>query len=150
MNRLWLISVFCVLATGPTLAQQQVEISADTFVVEEARQEALFTGNVVVKHPTVSVWADKVIATYGTGGTSDIESFEATGAVRLETADQTASGERAVFTPGDQLLRLTGNVEVTNAGGTVKAQELVVNLQTNVSTFTAGQGGRVTGVFTSQ
>jgi len=127
-----------------------VEITADTFVVEEASREAVFTGNVVVRHPTVNVWADKVVATYGEGGTSDIESFEATGNVRLETDEQTATGERAVFTPGDQMLRLTGNVKVTNSGGTVNAGELVVNLATNVSTFTAGEGGRVTGVFTSQ
>jgi lipopolysaccharide export system protein LptA len=41
-------------------------------------------------------------------------------------------------------------VQVSNAAGTVNAEELVVNLATNVSTFTARQGGRVTGVFTSQ
>ena len=70
--------------------------------------------------------------------------------VKIETDEQTATGEKAIFTPSDQLLRLTGNVEVVNSGGTVQAQELVVNLETNVSTFTAGQGGRVTGVFTSQ
>jgi lipopolysaccharide export system protein LptA len=134
----------------PSLAQTPVQITADTFVVEEASSQAVFTGNVVVKHPTVNVWANKVVASYGEGGTSDIKTFEATGKVKLETDEQTATGERAVFTPADQLLRLTGNVEVTNSGGTVQAQELVVNLETNVSTFTAGQGGRVTGVFTSQ
>ena len=49
-----------------------------------------------------------------------------------------------------ELLRLTGDVTVVNAGGTVASNELVVNLATNVSTFTSSQGGRVTGVFTSQ
>jgi lipopolysaccharide export system protein LptA len=49
------------------------------------------------------------------------------------------------------LLRLTGDVQVVNASGTIDAGELVVNLATNVSTFTSGDsGGRVTGVFTSQ
>jgi lipopolysaccharide export system protein LptA len=150
MNRLGRLTLALALITAPVLAQTPVQITADTFVVEESAHEAVFTGNVVVKHPTVNVWADKVVATYGEGGTSDIETFEATGNVKLETDEQTATGERAVFTPADQLLRLTGNVQVINAGGTVNAQELVVNLETNVSTFTAGQGGRVTGVFTSQ
>jgi lipopolysaccharide export system protein LptA len=138
------------LAASPALAQQKVNITADLFTIDEATKQAVFTGNVVVTHPTVTVWAPKVVATYGAGGTSDIESFEATGSVRLKTTDQTATGERAVFTPGDQLLRLTGNVVVTNSGGTVNSGELVVNLATNVSTFTGGSGGRVTGVFTSQ
>jgi lipopolysaccharide export system protein LptA len=71
--------------------------------------------------------------------------------VRLVTDEQDATGDQAVFTPGDQLLRLTGNVKVVNSSGTIDAGELVVNLETNVSTFTsAGSGGRVTGVFTSQ
>ena len=53
-------------------------------------------------------------------------------------------------TPGDQLLRLTGNVKVTNSSGTIDATELVVNLETNVSTFTSSGGGSVTGIFSSQ
>ncbi|MDP2779334.1 MULTISPECIES: LptA/OstA family protein [Devosia] len=138
------------LAATPALAQQEVNITADLFTLDEQTSTAVFTGNVVVVHPTVTVWAPKVVATYGAGGTSDIKTFEATGAVKLETTDQTATGQRAVFTPGDQLLRLTGDVVVVNAGGTVNSDELVVNLETNVSTFTSGQKGRVTGVFTSQ
>lgn len=149
MLRLFAFLVLALAAT-PALAQQKVNITADLFSIDEATRLAVFTGNVVVTHPTVTVWAPKVVATYGEGGTSDIETFEASGNVKLQTSEQTATGERAVFTPADQLLRLTGNVMVTNSGGTVNAGELVVNLATNVSTFTSGQGGRVTGVFTSQ
>lgn len=145
-----LLVLALAFAAHPALAQQPVEITADLFTVDENSQEAVFTGNVVVIHPSVKVWAEKVVATYGEGGTTDIETFEATGSVRLETPEQNATGDRAVFTPGDQLLRLTGNVQVINSGGTIDAAELVVNLETNVSTFTSSGGGRVTGVFTSQ
>lgn len=143
-----MLAGFATLA-GPAWAQQKVEITADNFAIDETTREAVFTGNVVVIHPSVTVHAPKVVATYGEGGTTDIETFEATGDVKLETDEQTATGDRAVFTPGDQLLRLTGNVVVVNASGTVDAPELVVNLETNVSTF-SGNGGRVTGVFNAQ
>src|SRR5690606_38148314 len=94
-------------------AQNKVEITSDLFVMNEAVREAVFTGNVVVVHPNVTVWAPKVVATYGEGGTTDIETFEASGGnVRLKTEDQDATGDRAVFTPADQLLRLTCNVKV--------------------------------------
>ena len=146
----WFFLMAATAISTPAFAQTPVQITADTFVVEESKQEAVFTGNVVVKHPTANVWADKVVATYGEGGTSDIKTFEATGKVKIETDEQTATGEKAIFTPSDQLLRLTGNVEVVNSGGTVQAQELVVNLETNVSTFTSTGGGRVTGVFSTQ
>lgn len=150
MMRALLITLFLLAGLSPAFAQQKVEISADLFTVEETSRQAIFTGAVVVTHPSVTVWAPKVVATYGEGGTSDIRSFEATGAVRLKTSDQEATGERAVFTPGTQTLRLTGNVEVVNTSGTIKAGELVVNMGTGVSTFTAASGGRVTGVFTAQ
>jgi lipopolysaccharide export system protein LptA len=151
MRTAFLLALSLGFLTVPASAQQPVEITADLFTVDENSSEAVFTGNVVVIHPTVTVWAPKVVAIYGDGGTSDIESFVASGGdVKLQTSDQTATGEQAIFTPGDQLLRLTGNVLVTNASGTVAAPELVVNLETNVSTFTGNQGGRVTGVFTSQ
>ncbi|MGB3335653.1 MAG: LptA/OstA family protein [Devosia sp.] len=150
IKRLLLATALLLLAQ-PAFAQQEVQITSDLFTVDENTQEAVFTGNVVVIHPTVKVWADKVIAVYGDAGPSDIESFIASGTVKLETSEQTATGNQAVFTPGDQLMRLTGNVQVVNASGTIDAGELVVNLATNVSTFTSsGSGGRVTGVFTSQ
>lgn len=150
IKRLMLAAALLLLAK-PAFAQQPVQITSDLFTVDEKTKEAVFTGNVVVIHPTVKVWADKVIAVYGQAGPSDIESFIASGSVKLENDEQTATGDQAVFTPGDQLLRLTGNVEVINASGTIQAGELVVNLETNVSTFTSsGSGGRVTGVFTSQ
>ena len=151
MIRPLLAALALALMAHPVLAQQQVQITADLFTVDENTHQAVFTGNVVVVHPSVKVWADKVVAIYGEAGPGDVESFVATGAVRLVTEEQDATGDRAVFTPADQLLRLTGNVQVLNAGSTIGAGELVVNLATNVSTFTsAGQGGRVTGLFTSQ
>lgn len=148
----WLsLTVVALAMTLPSAAQNPVEITSDTFVMNEDRREAVFTGNVVVVHPNVTVWAPKVVATYGEGGTSDIKTFLASGGnVRLKTKDQDATGDEAIYTPGDQLLRLTGNVVVTNASGTVNATELVFNMATNVSTFTSTGGGRVTGVFTSQ
>ncbi|MCR6670875.1 LptA/OstA family protein [Devosia ginsengisoli] len=150
IKRLFLAVALAILA-HPALAQQQVQITADLFTVDENTRESVFTGNVVVIHPNVKVWAEKVVAVYGEAGPSDVESFVASGSVRLETDEQDATGDQAVFTPGDQLLRLTGNVKVINASGTIDAGELVVNLATNVSTFTnTGSGGRVTGVFTSQ
>nr|WP_295885687.1 lipopolysaccharide transport periplasmic protein LptA [uncultured Devosia sp.] len=151
MIKRFMLAAALLLLAQPAFAQQPVQISSDLFTVDEKTKEAVFTGNVVVVHPTVKVWADKVIAVYGQAGPSDIESFIASGSVKLETSEQTATGDRAVFTPGDQLLRLTGNVQVINTSGTIQAGELVVNMQTNVSTFTSsGSGGRVTGVFTSQ
>ena len=107
-----------------------------------------FTGKVVVVRTKLNVWASKVVVDYGDGGPSDIKSFVATGNVRIKTPDQDATGERAVYDPNTQMLHLTGNVIVVNATCTVGSSELIVNMLTNTSTFTAKKGGRVSGVFT--
>jgi len=136
--------------TQQTLMSQKVEITADTFVLDEQTRRATFTGNVLIKHPVVTVWAPEVVLTYGEGGTSDIQSFEATAKdqvkVRLKTKDQDATGNQAVFAPSDQLLTLTGDVVVNNGAGIISAPALVVDLIRNTSIFT----GRVTGTFGSK
>ena len=79
-----------------------------------------------------------------------MQSLTATGNVRIKTADQDATGGQAVFDPDSQILRLTQNVTVKNAQGTVNGPELIINLATDTSTFRGSEGGRVTGVFTPQ
>ncbi|MEO8758477.1 MAG: LptA/OstA family protein [Devosia sp.] len=148
MKRLLLIAGILMLAAGAT-ASDPVKITGDKFVVDDANHHATFTGKVVVLRTKLTVWAAKVVVDYGSGGPSDIKSFVATGSVRIKTPDQDATGDKAVFNPSTQMLRLTGNVIVVNSTGTVGSSELVVNLATNASTFTnSSKGGRVTGVFT--
>lgn len=135
---------------GPALAAGEVKISADTFVVSETTSEATFSGNVVITREGLEVRADKVVVTYGPGGTDDLRSFEATGTVRIKTEGQTAVGSRAVFDPSTQVLTVSGDVEVTSASGRVTGPLLTVDLKTNTTTFKGGGNGRVTGVFTPQ
>ena len=137
-------------AAGSLGGNDPIKITGDKFVINDAQHQATFTGKVVVLRTRLTVWAAKVVVDYGTGGPSDIESFTAIGSVRIKTPEQDATGEKAIYDPDTQLLHLTGNVIVVNASGTVGSPELVVNLLTNTSTFSAskGSGGRVTGVFT--
>ncbi|MEQ1900975.1 MAG: lipopolysaccharide transport periplasmic protein LptA [Devosia sp.] len=143
--------ILALALTGASLAAPApVEISANEFTVEESAHQATFAGDVVVKRPGMTLWAGKVVVDYGDGGPSNIVSFVATGGVRLQTNDQTAKGDRADYDPKTQILRLTGNVTITNASGTLTGPQLVLNLADNTTTFSAKGGGRVTGVFTPQ
>ena len=132
----------------PALAQSPIEVNADDFVVDQARSEATFTGNVVIRRDDLTVWADKVLVTFGEGGLQNIRHITATGGVRLKTSEQDASGDRATFDPASQIMRLTGNVTVINSAGTLRGPELILNLAEQTTTFSSAGGGRVTGVFT--
>jgi lipopolysaccharide export system protein LptA len=154
MMRFHTLILAAVLLTAPALAQEAdpVNITADKFVMDEAQHIATFTGNVVVKRKKLDVFAPKVVVDYGEGGPSDIKSFVATGGVRIVTPDQDVKGDRAVYNPKTEELRVTGNVMVVNASSTVGSGDMIVDLKTNATTFTGGgkNGGRVTGVFTPQ
>jgi lipopolysaccharide export system protein LptA len=150
MKRLAAAAILGLMLTGATLAAAPVEITADQFTVEDAAKKATFSGNVVVTRTSMTLWAPKVIVDYGEGGPSNIESFTALGGVRIKTSDQSATGDRAEYNPKTQILKLTGNVKVTNASGTLSGPALVINLANNTSTFSGTGGGRVTGVFTPQ
>lgn len=138
---------------GALGGKDPIKITGDKFVIDDAQHTATFTGNVIVLRTKLTVWGNKVVVEYGPGGPSDIKSFTALGNVRIKTPEQDATGQTAIYDPKTQLLHLTGNVIVVNATGTVGSPELIVNLATNLSTFSSGKGkggGRVTGVFTPQ
>lgn len=153
-----LVLAALLLTIGPSeaapapapLAVGQVSITGDSFVVEDSKHQATFTGNVVVTQTQVKLTADKVVAFYGDAGPSSITSFVATGNVRIATKDQTGTGERAEFSPKTRILKLTGNVIVENAGGRVQGAEMDVDLNRNALVFSGGKSGRVTGVFNPQ
>ena len=146
-----LLALLLVLLAAPALAQgTQVKVTADNFVVDQGNNHATFTGSVVITRGSMTMWADKVVVNYGKAGENDIDGLDATGNVRIRTVGQEATGKRAVFTPDDSVVRLTGDVTVKNAQGTMNGPELIINLASNTSVFKGSEGGRVTGVFTPQ
>jgi lipopolysaccharide export system protein LptA len=150
MIRLALALCLILCTLGGALAQSETKVTGDTFVIDEGKGVATFTGNVEINRKGLQVWAQKVVIEYGAGGPEDVQTFVATGKVRLKTKDQDATGDKAVFDPKTNMLHMTGNVVVVNATGTLAGPELTVNLADNSTVFNSGKGGRVTGVFSTQ
>ena len=135
----------------PTAQSGPIKVTGDTFVIDEAKGQATFTGNVEIVRSGLTVWAQKVVIEYGSG-VEDVQNMVATGKVRLKTKDQDATGDRATFDPATQMLHMTGNVVVVNATGTLTGPSLTVNLADNSTVFEGGKGkgGRVTGTFSTK
>lgn len=139
-----------LLLVSPALAVEPVKVTANDMTVDEKNSNAVFAGEVIITRAGLTIWADKVVVLYGSGGESDIDSLTATGKVRIKTPTQDATGGKAVYNPDTMIVRLTENVTVRNAQGEVNGPELTINLKDDSSTFRGGDGGRVTGVFTPQ
>lgn len=145
------LALVALLGQPALAAGIPIEISADTFTIDQNQQKATFSGNVVIKRKDLDMQAQSVTVVYGKGGQSDIDSLTASGNVHVKTPSQDVRGDRAVFDPDAQTVRVSGNVRVSNAQGQVNGPELVINLKQNTTVFQGGKGGgRVTGVFTPQ
>lgn len=156
MIRVLFAILLLTFGAAPALAQKAatqdgpIKVTGDTFTIDEAKGVATFSGNVEIVRAGLNVWAQKVVIEYGAGGPEDVQTFVATGQVRLKTKDQDATGDKATFDPNTQMLHMTGNVVVVNATGTLTGPSLTVNLADNSTVFEGGKGGRVTGVFSTQ
>ena len=91
--------------------------------------------------------ADRVEGVISNG---DLSRVEATGNVYFVTPEQTIRGDRAVYTPANDTIVLTGDVILTQGDNVMTGGRLVYNTRTEAAQMEGGAGGRVQGVFTPQ
>ncbi len=137
------------VAAMPAVAQQKkskVNIESDQMQLFQSKNQAVFRGNVRARQNDVRLNSTNLIATFvktKSGGT-DVTWLETKGGgVRIQTSSQTITGDRMKMNVKANTAVVTGNVTVTQGTSVVKGQKLNVNLNTNESKFTGGQGARV-------
>lgn len=141
----FVLAAFAPVASA--MAEDEVEVTADRFVVMENQNQATFSGNVVIVQGTTTVRADTVDVHYGEGGASDIESFEAVGHLIITTPTQKVTGQRGTYDPKNRVMHVFGDVVSESDSGRVTGTALKVDFIANTTEFSNGDGTRVTGVF---
>jgi lipopolysaccharide export system protein LptA len=148
----WAGSHTLAQAPVPGASKEPIEIVADLLTVEQARQVAIFSGNVQAIQGEMTLTADRLAVFYAEGAGADaapagvgqgtqITRIEAEGNVKVATPRDTAAGDRGVYDVAAQTIRLEGNVVLTSGSNVVRGVELDVDLQRNVSTVRGGAGG---------
>jgi len=110
---------------GPQLAEP-VRISSD--LVTGSRDQAVFKGNVVVKHRTMDLRCNELIAHYT--GPREVTRVECVGNVRAVDGERTATGERADFEVPTGLLVVTGNPEARDPTAHLRGSLVRMTLNT--------------------
>ncbi|MET0406446.1 MAG: LptA/OstA family protein [Cystobacter sp.] len=107
--------------TGAPGAQRlPAEITARKVV--GSRTQAVFTGDVVVKHRTLELRCDKMTAYYT--ASREVTRAECVGHVRAQDGERQARGERAVFNVPTGVIRVTGNPEARDANTRLRGSEV--------------------------
>jgi lipopolysaccharide transport protein LptA len=103
-----------------------VEISSK--LVAGSRNQASFKGDVVVKHRTMDLRCDEMIASYN--GPREVTRVECVGNVRAVDGERTAKGERADFDVPKGVLVVTGNPEARDAKTQLRGSQVRMTLGT--------------------
>lgn len=88
--------------------------------------------------------ADRVEGVISNG---DLSRVEASGNVYFVTPEQTIRGDRAVYTPSNDTIVLTGDVILTQGENVMTGGRLTYNTRTEAAEMDGAGNGRVQGVF---
>jgi len=151
--------------TPGTLAHdtsQPINVSADRLEVREDGKTAVFSGHVEAVQGDMKLTASEIRVYYRPGGTSGpdgkggkdgstsqfITRIDATGDVAIETPQESAKGDWAIYDVDQNILTLGGSIEITRGENKVEGQRLVLDMGSGRTQIESGDGtGRVKGTF---
>ena len=133
-----------------------IDVDAARIEIQDAANQAVFSGDVVIRQGKLTLYADSVKVLYTRkSGDPQMQRLDARGKVRLVTPSERASADVGIYDVDGRIITMTGNVDLDRGGSRLNGQRLVLNLVTGQSSFDArgsskpGQpAGRVTGRFT--
>jgi lipopolysaccharide export system protein LptA len=114
-----------------------VEVTAETFAVNNADGSAVFTGNVVVTQGEMKLSAAEVRVQYNADQTA-IDQLVASGGVTIVNLADAAEALEAVYTIATGVIVLTGDVLMTQGPSAMAGQKLTVNLKDGTGVMEGG------------
>ncbi len=132
---------------------EPIAVNADRFSADLNAETGTYSGNVLVVQGAIRMRADEVTVEAPAGRATRME---ARGGIVVESPSGTATGASAVYDVPAQVVRLTGNVVLTNNQNVMRGSALEVRIADGRATLTGGvaaQGanadgnGRVQGLF---
>jgi lipopolysaccharide export system protein LptA len=109
---------------GSVPLRDPVEITSN--LITGDRNSATFTGNVHVKHRTMDLRCDKMVAFYTE--TREVKRVECTGGVQAQDGDRFARGERAEYDVPSGVLVVTGSPEARQGSTYLKGTKVRLTL----------------------
>ncbi len=119
-----------------------VEVTSETFSVNNADGTAVFTGDVRVTQGEMVLTAAEVQVNYDPEGRA-ISQLVASGGVSVTNLADTAKADGAVYTIDSGVIVMTGNVVLSQGPSSMQGQKLTINLKDG----TGLMEGRVTTTF---
>ncbi|WP_439532809.1 LptA/OstA family protein [Polymorphobacter sp.] len=129
-----------------------IDVDANRIEIRDASNQAIFTGEVVIKQARLTLNAERVTVSYVRQGENpEMRRLDARGAVKLVSPSETVTSTSAIYDVPGRLITMVGNVVLNRQGSVLNGQRLVLDLASGRTSFdgrsAANQGGRVSGRF---
>ena len=161
MRRAASLALVAILIAGSALAaavpadlgfdsDEPIAVNADSFSANLQEETGTYSGNVLVVQGAIRLRADEVTVAAPNGRATRME---ARGGIVVESPSGTATGAVAVYDIPAQIVRLSGNVVLTNDANVMRGDVLEVRIADGRATLSGGVSaagenqGRVQGLF---
>ncbi len=125
-------------------SDQPLRITSQQLEADNKNQLIIFTGNVVAKQGEMTIYADVTHVYYEKKEEgNEVREIVATGNVKIQQADQVATGQKAVFINSEQKIILTGQPKVWQGKDMVSGEKIIVLLEEDKSFVESGPDRRV-------
>lgn len=125
-----------------------VDYAADRIELQDRQDRVILSGNVDVKQADLRLRAARTVVNFTNQGSMQIQRITASGGVTVSRPNETATGDVGIYDFNQKIITMTGNATIKRSNGDVlRGGRLVVDLNSGVSTASAGPGGRVSGTF---
>ncbi len=133
-----------LLGKAGKTSDQPLRITSQQLEADNKNQVIIFTGNVVAKQGEMTIFADAARVYYEKKEEgNEVREIVATGNVKIQQADQVATGQKAVFVNSEQKIVLTGQPKVWQGKDMVSGEKITVLLEEDKSFVESGPDRRV-------
>ncbi len=144
--------IILALLAAPALAQTSalkgldtgapIDVDAARIEVQDAENQAVFSGDVVIRQGQMTLKADTVKVLYSRkSGSPEMQRLDARGNVRLVSPTESATGSTGIYDVNAKIITMVGNVTLDRGGSNLKGQRLVLNLVSGQTSFDGRGGG---------
>jgi lipopolysaccharide export system protein LptA len=136
-----------------------IQVTADRLVTDTQSQNAEFIGNVHATRDNMTIWCDSLKIFYtdasakdtqGPPGEGSIQRIVADGNVKISFDDQTATTQRADWSPQDQTIVLSGpGSKIISGKNSITGSKITLYQEDNRIQVEGGSNGRVEAQFFS-
>ena len=136
------IIIFFLLFLKTQVSANEINIVSDRLEINDNTNESIFIGNVYAEEDTFKIWSEKMVVKFN-NDRDKIDEIQSFYDVKIHHNDMTTNSDRAFYLPDTQILTLTGNVRINQAGNLIKCEELILDIKNSTSIMKGNSAKRL-------